>query len=164
MKMIVAVDKHWAIGYKGQLLVTIPSDQKQFRDETLGRVIVMGRKTFESLPGGQPLYGRTNVVLTHDAGSRIKGAVVCRSMSEALAELEKYSDEDIYIIGGQSIYEQFLPYCDTVQVTWIDYGYHADTWFPNLDKDAEWELTEAGEEQTYFDLCYELRCYRRRRV
>ena len=84
MNLIVAVDKHWAIGKKGQLLVSIPGDQKMFRDETLGKVVVMGRKTLESLPGGQPLYGRTNLVLTRDLSYSVKGAVVVHSLEEAL--------------------------------------------------------------------------------
>jgi dihydrofolate reductase len=84
-----------------------------FREETLGKVIVMGRKTLESLPGKQPLYGRTNIVLTRNPDYKVKGAVVCHSLSEVLEELGKYPEEDCFIIGGQSIYEQFLPYCNT---------------------------------------------------
>lgn len=161
MNIIVAADRKWAIGNQGGLLVSIPDDQKLFREETLGKVVVMGRKTLESLPGGQPLYGRTNIVLTRDTNYRVKGAVVCHSVEEALEELKKYPDEDIFIAGGQSIYEQFLPYCDTAHVTWIDYEYEADTWFVNLDREAEWKLILESEEQTYFNLCYTFRMYRR---
>lgn len=161
MNVIVAVDKHWAIGNKGQLLVTIPQDQKMFREETMGKVIVMGRKTFESLPGGQPLYGRTNIVMTTDRSYRVKGAIVCHSMEEALAELENYPPEDVFIIGGQSIYEQFLPYCDVAHVTNIDFEYTADTHFPDLDKSPEWEVVVESDEQTYFDLCYLFKMYKK---
>ena len=80
MIYIAAVDSHWAIGQKGQLLVTIPQDQKRFRDMTLGKVIVMGRKTLDTLPGGQPLYGRRNVILSRDPEYRVKGADVCHSV------------------------------------------------------------------------------------
>ena len=162
MNMIVAVDKHWAIGSRGQLLVSIPHDQKRFREITLGKVIVMGRKTFESLPGGQPLYGRTNVVLSRDESYRVKGATVCHSLEEALELLEAYPSEDIYIIGGGSIYEQFLPYCERAEVTWIDFAYAADTRFPNLEELPDWEMTEESDEQTYFDLCYTYRTYEKR--
>lgn len=162
MNMIVAVDKNWSIGYQGQLLVSIPEDQRLFREETLGKVIVMGRKTFESLPGKQPLYGRTNLVLTKDRDYRIKGAVVCHSLEEAFEELSKYEDQNIFIIGGQSIYQQFLPYCDTAHVTCIDYQYSADTHFVNLEQDPGWELLAESEEQTYFDLCYTFRMYKRK--
>lgn len=162
MNLIVAADKHWAIGNKGKLLVTIPQDQQTFRSMTLGKVVVMGRKTLESLPGGQPLYGRTNIVLTSDPSYRAKGAVVCHSMDEALHELKQYADEDVYIIGGQTIYEQFLGLCSEAHVTAIDFSYDADTYFPNLDRDPEWELVEESDEQTYFDLCYTYRRYRKK--
>lgn len=162
MNLIVAVDKNWAIGNQGQLLVSIPEDKKLFREETLGKVIVMGRKTLESLPGKQPLYGRTNIVLTRNPDYKVKGAIVCHSLLEAQKELEKYPDEDCFIIGGQSIYEQFLPYCHTAHVTCIDYSYSADTHFPNLDQLTDWKMAVESEEQTYFDLCYTFRMYHRK--
>lgn len=162
MNIIVAVDKNWSIGNQGQLLVSIPEDKKLFREETMGKVIVMGRKTLESLPGKQPLYGRTNIVLTRDPGYKVKGAVVCHSLSEALKELGNYPEEDCFIIGGQSIYEQFFPYCNTAHVTYIDYMYSADTHFPNLDQDPTWEMAAESDEQTYFDLCYTYRMYQRK--
>lgn len=162
MNLIAAVDKHWAIGRDGRLLVSIPQDQKMFREETLGKAIVMGRKTLESFPGGKPLYGRRNVVLTRDPDYRAAGAVVCHSVEEALRALEDIPDDQIYVIGGQSIYEQFLPRCDVAHVTWIDFAYEADAHFPNLDESSEWELAAVSEEQTYFDLCYEYRMYKKR--
>ncbi|MCI7796579.1 MAG: dihydrofolate reductase [Lachnospiraceae bacterium] len=162
MNLIVAADKNWAIGNKGKLLVTIPDDQRLFRQETIGKVIVMGRKTLESLPGGQPLAGRTNVVLTENKDYKKKGTVVMHSLEETLKYLEPYPTEDIYIIGGETIYRQFLPYCDTAHVTWIDYAYDADTFFPNLEQDPMWRMTDVSDEQTYFNLCYEFRKYERK--
>lgn len=162
MNLIVAVDKNWAIGNRGQMLVSIPADQKLFREETMGKVIVMGRKTLESLPGGQPLYGRTNLVLTRDPDYKVKGALVCHSMEEALEALKGYRDQDIFVIGGQTVYEQFLPYCKVAHVTYIDYDYQADTYFPDLEKDENWVLAANSDEQTYFDLCYEFRLYVRK--
>lgn len=159
MNIIVAVDKHWAIGSRGQLLVSIPHDQKRFREMTLGKVIVMGRKTLESLPGGQPLYGRTNVVLSRNPEYQVKGAEVCHSVEEALSYLKAYPSEDVYIIGGGSIYEQFLPLCDRAEVTWIDFAYDSDTGFPNLENLPGWELKAESDEQTYFDLCYTYQTY-----
>lgn len=159
MNIIAAVDRHWAIGSKGQLLVTIPQDQKRFRDKTLGKVVVMGRKTLESLPGGQPLYGRTNVVLSRNPEYRVKGAEVCRSMEEALRFLDDFPSEDIYVIGGESIYEQFLPLCHRAEVTWIDFAYDSDARMPDLDREPGWKMTEESDEQTYFDLCYTYRTY-----
>lgn len=162
MNLIVAADKNWAIGNKGKLLVTIPDDQRLFRQETIGKVIVMGRKTLESLPGGQPLAGRTNVVLTENKDYKKKGTVIMHSLEETLKYLEPYPTEDIYIIGGETIYRQFLPYCDTAHVTWIDYAYDADTFFPNLEQDPMWRMTDVSDEQTYFNLCYEFRKYERK--
>ncbi len=161
MKLIAAVDSNWAIGNRGQQLVNIPQDQKMFRDMTLGKVIVMGRKTLESLPGGQPLYGRTNIVLTRDAQYQVKGAKLCCCAEEVLELVKQFPTDDIYIIGGQTVYEQFLPYCDEALVTYIDYEYAADTYFPNLDQDPDWKMTDESDEQTYFDLCYTYRTYRR---
>lgn len=159
MNIIVAVDKNWAIGNKGQLLVAIPADQKMFREETMGKVVVMGRKTLESLPGGQPLHGRTTIVLTHDKSYKVKGAAVCHDLNEALEELKKYPSEDIFICGGQGVYEQFLPYCNVAHVTYIDYAYEADTYFPNLEASPEWVVAAESDEQTYFNLCYEFKMY-----
>lgn len=161
MKLIAAVDSNWAIGNRGQQLVNIPQDQKMFRDMTLGKVIVMGRKTLESLPGGQPLYGRTNVVLTRDPQFKAKGTRICHSVEEVLELLKDIPQDDIYIIGGETIYEQFLPYCEEALVTWIDYEYAADTYFPNLDESEDWVMMEEGDEQTYFNLCYTYRTYKK---
>lgn len=154
MNIIVAVDKNWAIGKENHLLVSIPADMKFFRTTTTGKVVVMGRKTLESFPGGMPLKKRTNIVLTKDKNYKVKDAIVVHSIEEALEELKKYNSEDVYVIGGDSIYAQMLPYCDTAHVTKIDFGYEADAWFPNLDEDAEWKVSEESEEQTYFDLEY----------
>lgn len=161
MKLIAAVDKNWAIGNKGQLLVSIPDDQKLFRQETAGKVIVMGRKTLESLPGGRPLPQRINIVLSRNQEYRMKGALVLHSMEEVAEELKQYDSDDVYIIGGQAVYEQFMPLCDEAHITYIDYEYEADTFIKNLDRDPEWELQEESDEQTYFDLCYEFRKYSR---
>lgn len=164
MQLIAAVDKNWAIGYKGQMLVTIPADQERFRQMTMGNIVVMGRKTFLALPGERPLEGRLNLILTEDPDFQVKGAEVCHSVQETLEKLEEYkrrrgyTDEDIYVIGGQRIYEQFLPYCSTAQITYIDYVYDADTYMVNLDKEG-WKAVETSDEQTYFNLCYEFRKY-----
>lgn len=162
MQMIAAVDKNWGIGRKGKLLVSIPQDMKLFRNETMGHVIVMGRKTLESFPGQKPLPGRTNVVLTRDASYEVKGAVVVHSESELQEVLAGYESDDIYVIGGEQIYRLLLPLCDTAHITKIDHAYEADAFFPNLDNDPAWEISAASEEQTYFDLEYRFLCYRRK--
>lgn len=163
MNLVVAADRHWADGKDGRVLVDIPGDRQMLMKETLGKVLVMGRKTLESLPGGRPFASRRNLVLTRNGNYRVKGAQVCISLEEALKTLEEFDTRDVYIIGGQSMYEQFLPYADTVHVTRIDYTYDADSFFPNLEQDGDWEMTEEGEEQTYFDLCYTFQRFQRRK-
>jgi dihydrofolate reductase len=163
MNLIVAVDKNWAIGYKNKLLVSIPADMRFFRDETTNKVVIMGKNTLESFPGGQPLINRKNIVITRDKNYRVKDATVVNSIKEALDEAGKYKKEDVYIIGGASIYKQMLPYCDVAHITKIDYAYHADTYFPNLDEMEDWYLAEETEEHTYYDLTYTFCRYERKK-
>lgn len=159
MNLIAAVDKKWAIGYKNKLLISIPDDMRYFMERTTGKVCIMGKKTLLSLPGGRPLNNRVNIVITHDYNFQIKGAVVVHSVEEALEEAKKYASEDVYIIGGESVYRQFMPYVDTAYITYIDYTYQADTYFPNLDEDEKWKLVEESDEQTYFNVEYFFRKY-----
>ena len=163
MNMIVAADKNWAIGNHNELLVSIPSDMKFFRTTTTGKIVVMGRKTLESFPGGLPLKNRINIVLTRNPDYKVKDAVVCHSLEEVLEELKKYPSEDIYVIGGDTVYHQMLPYCDRIHVTKINHAYEADAWFPNLDEREEWQITADSDEQTYFDLEYRFLQYERKR-
>ena len=162
MKAILSADRNWGIGNGNKLLVSIPSDMKFFRQTTTGKVVVMGRKTLESFPNGQPLKNRINIVLTGNKDYTAKGAVIVHSQEELLDTLKQYDTEDIYIIGGESVYRMMLPYCDTVFVTKIDRTFQADTFCPNLDEMEEWEMTEEGEEQTCFDLEFRFTKYERR--
>lgn len=162
MNLIVAVDNNWAIGNKNQLLVRIPNDHKHFREETTGKVVVLGRKTLETFPQGLPLKNRTNIILSKDRNYQVKDAIVVHSIEELLEELKNYNDEDIYIIGGDSVYKQMLPYCNVAHVTKIDHEYEADAYFPNLDKDEEWEIVADSDEQTYFDIAYQFLKYVRK--
>ena len=120
MNIIAAVDTNWAIGNRGGLLVSIPRDQKMFREMTMGKVIVYGRKTLNTFPQAQPLTGRTNIILSRDTSLEIRGAQVVHSIEELLEVLESYDSQDVYIVGGESVYEQMLPYCDTAHITKID--------------------------------------------
>ncbi len=159
MNLIAAVDRNWAIGKDGRLLVSIPADKELFRMETRGKTVIMGRKTLESMPGGQPLYKRTNIVLSRNPGFSVKGAVVCRSVEETLEEIKHVPSEDVFVIGGADIYREFLPFCDTAHITYIDYAYHADTYLTNLDRDPAWRMNMETDEYTYFNLCYTFRRY-----
>ena len=164
MNLIVAVDRNWAIGYQNHLLVRIPADQRFFRETTTGKVVVMGRKTLESFPGGEPLKNRVNIVITRRPGYEKKGVTVAHSIEEALHLCEGYPSENVYVIGGEEIYRQMLPYCDVAHVTKIDYAYQADAYFPNLDEDPDWEVTADSEEQTYYDLEFYFYRYERKKV
>ena len=160
MKLIVAVDKNWAIGKNNKLMWSIPADMKFFRETTKGNVVIMGRKTLESFPQGQPLKGRVNIVITKNPAYQVKGAVVVHSVEEAVEESKKY-EGDVFVIGGESIYRAMLDQCDTALVTKSDHTYDADTYFPNLDEDEDWQMTKISEEQTCFDLEYYFTVYER---
>ncbi len=162
MKLIASADKNWAIGKDNKLLVRIPNDMKFFREMTTGHVIVMGRKTLESFPNGLPLKNRTNLVLSKKPAYQVKGAIAVHSKEELETALKPYKSEDIYVIGGESIYRMLLDACDTAYIAKIDYAYEADSYFPNLDERADWELVEESEEQTYFDLEYRFFTYKRK--
>ena len=163
MNLVVAVDKKWAIGNRGNLLVSIPNDQKMFRELTTGKVVVLGRKTLSTFPQGLPLPNRTNIILSKDETFKVKGALVVHSIDELMEVLKQYKSEDVYVIGGDSIYKQLLPYCDTAHVTAIDHTYAADAYFPNLDEDSEWERTADSDELTYFDIAYYFVRYERKK-
>ena len=161
MNLIAAVDRNWAIGYKNELLVRIPEDQKWFRETTTGKAVIMGRKTLESFPNKSPLKNRLNVVITSDMNYSVPGAVVVHSIDEAVEAVRDYADDDVYVIGGESIYRQMLPLCSTAHITKVDYAYQADAHFPDLDKEEGWKITETSDERTYFDIIYDFVKYER---
>ncbi len=161
MKLIASADENWGIGCNQQLLVRIPDDLRYFRELTTGKVVVMGRKTRESLPGGI-LSDRVNIVLSKDRNYQIQGAAVVHSMDELNQECRQYVSDDIFVMGGESIYRQLLDCCDTAYITKIDFAYTADAYFPNLDAHPEWELVARSEEQTYFDLIYHFQKYKKK--
>jgi dihydrofolate reductase len=161
MNIITAADQNWAIGNKGDLLVRIPADLKLFQAETMGKVVVLGRKTLATFPGGLPLRGRTNIIMSTNPGYQAKGAITVSSLETLLAELKNYPPEDIFIIGGESIYRLMLPYCNTAHITKIDHSYAADSYFPNLDALPEWRITADSDEQSYFDITYQFLKYER---
>lgn len=138
MKAIVAVDDNWAIGYRNRLLFHVPEDLAHFKNATMGHPVVMGRKTLESLPGGKPLPGRTNYVLSADpAFQGPDGVVVCPHVDALL----RIVPPDAYVIGGASVYRQLLPFCDEVVVTRIpEKAESADTWFPDMNHLDEWTV------------------------
>lgn len=163
MNIIVTVDENWAIGKGEGQLVQIPGDQRNFQNLTKGGVVVMGRKTLQGMPQGQPLYGRDHLILSENPDFKVKGAQVFASLEALLQEAESRLDEEIFVCGGESVYKQLLPYCDTAYVTMIEKAYDANRYFLNLDKEEAWELTEESDEQTCFDITYYFRKYQRKK-
>lgn len=138
MNAIVAVDENWGIGKDGDQLCYISADLKRFKALTTGHPVILGRKTLATFPGGRPLKGRRNLVLSHDKTLQIQGAEVYHDMELLLAQ----APEDSFVIGGGSVYRALLEKCDRVYVTKILHSFPADTWFPNLDKDPAWRVRE----------------------
>lgn len=147
MKLIVAVDKKWGIGRNNDLLFSIPEDMKFFRSTTLNKVVVMGRKTLESFPNGNPLKNRINIVLTNDKSYSKEGAKIVHSVQEVAEAISDYNTDDVYIIGGASVYEIFCDYCDEAYVTMVEKDGGADKFMVNLSEKQNWELAEKSEKK-----------------
>lgn len=163
MKFIVAVDKNWAIGHNNDLLISIPEDMEHFKKHTMGKVVLMGKNTLESFPGAKPLKNRTNIVVALETDYTVDGAIVVYNLEDALKEAEKFNTDDVYVIGGGSIYKQMMQYCDTAIITYIDHEFEADTYIPNLDEMSdEWYLADESEKQTYEGMDYYYRTYKRK--
>ncbi len=158
MELIVAVYDDWGIGKDGTQPVALSADRKFFREITRGAMVIVGRKTLSDFPGGKPLPGRVNVVLSRTV-QELPGVTVCASPAQA-AELAK-SAQRAFVIGGGSVYRQMLAYCDTAYVTKVHAQPESDTFFPDLDADPRWEMTqilESGEEN---GIQYEMCLYKR---
>lgn len=138
MKAILHADKEWGIGKNNDLMFSIPLDMKFFRETTINKVVVMGNNTLKSFPNGNPLKNRINIVLscTQSRGD----CIIVKSIEELFVELKKYDSNDIFVIGGASIYKMLLPYCSEVLVTKVDAIGGADTFFENLDNNKNFEL------------------------
>lgn len=141
MQAIVAVSQSWGIGKGGDLLFRLPSDLRRFKAMTTGHTVIMGRKTLDSLPGGKGLPHRRNLVLSRQSDFAPDRAEVIHSVEDIL----KTAEDDAFVIGGQQVYEQLLPYCARVYVTKVLSDPEADAFFPDLDKLPEWKVASAGE-------------------
>lgn len=170
---IVCADKNWGIGSKGDLLIKIPEDMKFFKEKTNGHTVIMGRKTYDSLPI-KPLPNRENVVITRkvykDEYGRYKdedGIVYTEleQVKNVFKFIQKYPQDscnEMFVIGGGSIYKELLPYCDTVYVTKVDYAFeNVDTYFPNLENILEWEIESISEVKKHNNIKYQFYTYRR---
>lgn len=158
MIAIVNADNNWAIGKDGHLLFPIPEDMKFFRQTTLHKVVVMGRKTLLSFPGGRPLKDRVNILLSRQPGGAPEGVTVCSGLPQLADALAPYPAKDVYVIGGESVYRLLLPYCTGALVTRVQAAApQADTFFPNLDETPGWRLAQQGplqkHEGVHFSIC-----------
>ena len=144
MNLIVAVDSSWGIGRKGHLLFRIREDMKRFRRLTVGKTIVVGRKTVETFPDKKPLPDRRNIVLSRNPDFSMDGADICWSLDELFDTIRGDDPDDILIVGGDSLYEQLLPYCEKAFVTHVEGRFDADAFFPNLLQHPDWELDDPG--------------------
>lgn len=160
MKLIVAVARDWGIGYKGDLLFKVPLDMEFFKDCTLNKVVVMGRKTLLSLPGGNPLKNRINIVMTRDVNFKKDNCIIVNSTEELFEELKNYSNEDIFLIGGGKLYNELYPYCSQAYITKFDAIIEADTYLHNFDEDKDWLLTYASELHEHDGLKFTFNTYK----
>ena len=143
MKLIAAVSENWGIGKENRLLFSIPKDMQFFREKTIGKTVILGRKNLESFPGGKPLKNRTNVVLTRDKNFQRDGVITVNSIDELL-KLDCV-DENAFVIGGESIYRGLLDYCDLCYITKVHETAKSDKFMVNLDESADWQLLSETE-------------------
>ena len=151
MNFIVAVDRNYAIGKDNDLLYSLKQDMKYFRETTLNKVVVMGDKTLMSFPNSAPLKNRTNIVVSIDPNFSVEGAIVVHSFKELFEELKKYNTDDVFVIGGASIYNQLMDYCKYGYITKIDAEKPYDKAINNVEK-MGWTLEQRGETLTENDI------------
>ena len=158
MELIVAVYDDWGIGAEGTQPITLSADRKFFRETTRGAMVIVGRRTVADFPGQKPLPGRENVILTRKGGE-VPGFTVCASVEDAVKLAS--SAERAMVIGGGSIYQQLLPFCDTAYITKVHTTPVSDTFFPNLDSDPAWNLTRVLQQGEENGISYEMCLYKR---
>lgn len=157
MDLIAAVDQNWAIGRDGDQLCYIPADLKHFQALTTGHAVLLGRKTLATFPGGRPLKNRRNLILSRDPGFAPEGAEVFRDVDSLLSA----APADSFVIGGESVYRALLPHCDRAFITKLDKAWPADAFFPDLDADPDWAVTEEGERQEHEGISFRYVTYER---
>ena len=162
MKLIVAADNKWGIGRDGGLLANLPTDMKYFREHTSGKVVVMGRRTLESMPGKRGLPKRINYVLTTDPGYEAERCIVVNSEAELWEELSQYDPDDVYLIGGATLYNRYYRMCDELYVTKLDADLGADTFITDFDEDPDYEVAGESEPVTENGITYRFLVYRRK--
>ena len=162
MDLIVAVDRNWGIGRGGGLLASIPTDMKYFKDRTMGKAVVMGRRTLESMPGGKGLPGRTNFVLTSNKDFRAERCITVNTEEELFEKLADFAPDDVFIIGGAALYDRFYKKCGRLYVTKIDADLGADTFITNFDDDPDLEIVSESDPVTENGLTYRFVIYEKK--
>ena len=142
MNCIVNVTERWGIGMEGRLAVSIRADLHRFRDLTMGHTVVLGRRTLATFPGGRPLKNRQNIILTHDENFAVESAMVFHDVDAVLAYAREKGHEDLWVIGGESVYDQLVPYCRMAYVTKTLADVPVDAYFPDLDRLPNWSVCE----------------------
>lgn len=148
MKLVVAVDREWGIGNNGELLARVRGDLLNFKNLTLNKTVILGSKTLATFPKGRPLKNRNNIVMSRSPEYFVEGAEIAHSTEELQDKIKELDTNDVFVIGGESIYKQLLPFCDTAYVTKFDRSYEKDAFFPNLDEMPEWKKTKTSEIMT----------------
>ena len=144
MNLIASADRNWAIGKNNELLVRVPEDMKFFLFFSTGKVVVMGRKTLESMPGGKPLPRRRNIVLTRQKDFAREGVETAASVEEVLSLVAEEDPEKVWVIGGGEIYRAMLPYCRLCYLTRVYARPESDVSFPDLDTLPQWQVLRSG--------------------
>lgn len=168
--LIAAADSHWGIGYQNRLLFHLKEDMKFFREKTIGNIVIMGRKTLESLPDAAPLPNRTNIVLTRTQAERWKARsrergqnlLIAESMEEVRRQIERLKGE-AFVIGGEEIYQEMLPLASEIYLTRVESERKADAFFPNLEQLREWKVMEVSEKFSEEDITFRFWHYRKRK-
>ena len=158
IKAIVCVDKNWGIGKDNDLLFSLPSDMKFFRQTTLQKTVVMGGNTLRSFPGGNPLKNRTNIVISR---TQVRDdCIIAPTMEDFLKEIKSRVDEDVYVVGGAQIYREMLPYCEEILVTKVDADGGATAFFPDLDEHPDFSCVDEGERREENGLSFRFTRYK----
>ena len=158
MNLIAAVDECWAIGINNELLYNIPLDKAFFKQKTIEKTVIMGKNTYLSLPNSKPFPNRKNIILS--TALQNVGCVCCKSMEEIKSTVKDIDTDEIFIIGGEKVYNEFLPYCEFAYLTKIlKKTQLANKFFPNLDSNSHWKLIEKGEVQQYGHILFRICIY-----
>lgn len=164
MKLISCVDSQYGIGKNNELLIKIPEDLKMFKEKTINNIVIMGRKTAESLPNCLPLKNRTNIILSNNNNNVVQNNFYVVDSFQLIFDIykNKPKNKEIFVIGGEQTYKLLLPYCNTAYITKVNKNFNADTFINNFDIDPEWTLIEQSEDKFYNGIKYNFCTYQRK--